>query len=95
MFDSATVRFTRMDEGTREEYQLLDRIYKKLDLGLADNVLQYNASMDVAMPEVLRRLHAAPADVTRAAMRSLDGRWWDTVVFGVDEEEWRTRAEAG
>lgn len=39
MFDSETVSFTRMDEGTREEYQLLDRIYKKLDLGLADNVL--------------------------------------------------------
>jgi predicted HD phosphohydrolase len=39
MFESETVSFTRMDEGTREEYQLLDRIYKKLDLGLADNVL--------------------------------------------------------
>jgi predicted HD phosphohydrolase len=39
MFESETVSFTRMDEGTREEYQLLDRIYKKLDLELADNVL--------------------------------------------------------
>jgi predicted HD phosphohydrolase len=39
MLESETVNFTRMDEGTREEYQLLDRIYKKLDLELADNVL--------------------------------------------------------
>jgi predicted HD phosphohydrolase len=39
MLESETVSFTRMDEGTGEEYQLLDRIYKKLDLGLADNVL--------------------------------------------------------
>ncbi|WP_119300825.1 HD domain-containing protein [Dongia deserti] len=40
MFETETVSFTRMDEGTGEEYQLLDRIYKKLDLGLADNVLE-------------------------------------------------------
>ena len=39
MFESETVSFTRMDEGTRGEYQLLDRIYKKLDLELFDNVL--------------------------------------------------------
>jgi predicted HD phosphohydrolase len=40
MLDTETVRFTRMDEGTREEYQLLDRHYKKLDLALVDNVLE-------------------------------------------------------
>ncbi len=37
---SGTVGFTRMDEGTHEEYQFLDRIYKKLDRELADNVLE-------------------------------------------------------
>lgn len=40
MLETETVRFTRMDEGTREEYQLLDRHYKKLDLPLVDNVLE-------------------------------------------------------
>ncbi len=40
MTETGTVNFTRMDEGTHEEYQLLDRIYKKLDHGLADNVLE-------------------------------------------------------
>lgn len=40
MLETETVSFTRMDEGTREEYQLLDRLYKKLDVGLADNVLE-------------------------------------------------------
>src|SRR5512134_1042675 len=39
MLESETVSFTRMDEGTGEEYQLLDRLYKKLDLELTDNVL--------------------------------------------------------
>ena len=39
MFESETVSFTRMDEGTREEYQLLDRHYKKLDRELFDSVL--------------------------------------------------------
>jgi hypothetical protein len=34
--------------------------------------------MDVAMPEVLRRLRAAPIEVTHAAIRGLDGRWWDS-----------------
>jgi predicted HD phosphohydrolase len=39
MLEAETVKFTRMDEGTREDYQLLDRHYKKLDLSLVDNVL--------------------------------------------------------
>ena len=39
MLETETVSFTRMDEGTREEYQLLDRHYKKLDRELFDNVL--------------------------------------------------------
>ena len=34
-----TVAFTRMDKGTYEEYQLLDRLYKKLDGELVGNVL--------------------------------------------------------
>jgi predicted HD phosphohydrolase len=37
--DSETVSFTRMDEGTFEEYQLLDRAYRTLTHNLADNVL--------------------------------------------------------
>ena len=37
---SETVAFTRMDEGTYEEYQLLERLYKKLDHELVGNVLR-------------------------------------------------------
>jgi predicted HD phosphohydrolase len=36
---SETVAFTRMDEGTYEDYQLLDRLYKKLDHELVGNVI--------------------------------------------------------
>jgi len=39
MTAAETVHFTRMDEGTLEDYQLLDRLYKKLDLELFDNVV--------------------------------------------------------
>jgi hypothetical protein len=46
--------------------------------GLADNEVQYNAAMNVAMPEILRRLGGAPREVTLAAIRSVDGRWWDS-----------------
>ena len=38
MSKSDTVAFTRMDEGTYEDYQLLERLYKKLDHELVDNV---------------------------------------------------------
>jgi predicted HD phosphohydrolase len=34
-----TISFTRMDEGTEAEYQLLDRLFKVHEDGLADNVL--------------------------------------------------------
>ncbi|TDQ80836.1 putative HD phosphohydrolase [Dongia mobilis] len=37
--DSETVSFIRMEDGTYEEYQFLDRIYQKLNHGLADNLL--------------------------------------------------------
>lgn len=37
--ESETVNFIRMADGSYEEYQLLDRIYQKLNHGLADNVL--------------------------------------------------------
>lgn len=40
MTESDIVAFTRMDEGTHEDYQLLDRLYKKLEHELADNVLE-------------------------------------------------------
>jgi Protein of unknown function (DUF4056) len=46
--------------------------------GLASYEAQYDAAMDVAMPEVLRRLGAAPAAVTHAAIHAVDGRWWDS-----------------
>jgi len=36
---SETVAFTRMDEGTYEDYQLLERLYKKLDHELVGNVI--------------------------------------------------------
>jgi predicted HD phosphohydrolase len=36
---SETVAFTRMDEGTHEDYQLLERLYKKLDHELVGNVI--------------------------------------------------------
>lgn len=34
-----TVSFTRMDQGTREEYELLDRRYREHETGLADTLL--------------------------------------------------------
>ena len=37
--ESETVNFTRMADGTYEEYLLLDRIYRKLNHDLADTVL--------------------------------------------------------
>lgn len=37
--DTETVSFTRMEDGTYEEYQFLDRIYQKLNHGLADTAL--------------------------------------------------------
>lgn len=36
---SETVAFTRMDKGTHEDYQLLERLYKKLDHELVGNVI--------------------------------------------------------
>jgi len=40
MDTSETVAFIRMDEGTYEDYQLLDRLYKKLDHDLVGNVMR-------------------------------------------------------
>lgn len=37
--ESEPVSFIRMEDGTYEEYQYLDRIYQKLNHGLAENVL--------------------------------------------------------
>lgn len=37
--ESETVSFIRMEDGTFEEYQHLDRIYQKLNHGLADNLI--------------------------------------------------------
>ena len=53
---------------------------------LADNEAQYNAAMNVAFPEVLRRLGGAPVNVTRAAIFSVDGRWWDSHRLLPDKE---------
>jgi hypothetical protein len=53
---------------------------------LADNDAQYNEAMNVAFPEVLRRLGGAPAEITRSAIRSVDGRWWDSTKPLPDKE---------
>jgi predicted HD phosphohydrolase len=37
--DSESVNFIRMEDGTYEEYQFLDRVYQKLNHGLADTAL--------------------------------------------------------
>lgn len=37
--ESESVSFIRMEDGTFEEYQYLDRIYQKLNHGLADNLI--------------------------------------------------------
>jgi predicted HD phosphohydrolase len=39
MLESGTVNFIRMEEGTYEEYQLLETIYKKHETALPDSVL--------------------------------------------------------
>lgn len=36
-----TIEFTRMDQGTREEYQLLDRLYQGFARELPDRVIQH------------------------------------------------------
>ena len=53
---------------------------------LTSNEAEYNRSMDIAMPEVLRRLRAVPRDATRAALKSVDGRWWDSKRLLPDKE---------
>ena len=37
--ESETVNFIRMEDGTYEEYQLLDKVYQKLNHGLAENLI--------------------------------------------------------
>jgi hypothetical protein len=53
---------------------------------LADNEAQYNAAMNVALPEVMRRLGGTPVNVTRAAIFSVEGRWWDSHRLLPDKE---------
>jgi hypothetical protein len=40
----------------------------------------YNENMTAAVPRFLERLGGVPGDVGRAAMRSVDGVWWDSHV---------------
>lgn len=37
--ESESVNFIRMEDGTYEEYQFLDKVYQKLNHGLADNLI--------------------------------------------------------
>ena len=39
--DSGTIDFTRMEAGTREEYALLDRHYRRYSSGLPDRLLEH------------------------------------------------------
>ena len=39
--DGDTIQFTRMEDGTREEYQLLDRHYRRHSSGFPDRVLEH------------------------------------------------------
>jgi predicted HD phosphohydrolase len=39
--DGSTVDFTRMDQGTREEYQFLDRLYRSFSHELPERVMQH------------------------------------------------------
>jgi hypothetical protein len=44
----------------------------------ADDEFQYNRSMDAWIQQVLARLEAVPRSDAYAAMRAVDGLWWDS-----------------
>lgn len=58
----------------------------KIGAALVDGSLprtrqEYDIAVDAWIPAVLRRLGALPRDDGRAAMRSVDGLWWDSRKF--------------
>lgn len=73
-----TVAFTRMDEGTFEEYQLLERLYKRLDRELVGNVLDLlNRLKGDAMGYRIDRYQHSLQSATRALR---DGADEETIV---------------
>ncbi len=81
MTTSETVAFTRMDEGTFEDYQLLDRLYKKLDHDLVGNVLSLlNALKGDKLGYKIDRYDHSLQSATRALR---DGADEETVVVAL------------
>lgn len=78
---SETVAFTRMDEGTYEDYQLLERLYKKLDHELVGNVLRLlNALKGDKLGYKIDRYDHSLQSATRALR---DGADEETVVVAL------------
>lgn len=76
-----TVAFTAMADGTFEEYQLLDRLYKKLDRELVGNVLDLlNRLQGDAMGYRIDRYQHSLQSATRALR---DGAAEETVVVAL------------
>lgn len=76
-----TVAFTAMADGTFEEYQLLDRLYKKLDRELVGNVLDLlNRLQGDAMGYRIDRYQHSLQSATRALR---DGADEETVVVAL------------
>jgi len=68
-----TVAFTAMADGTFEEYQLLDRLYKKLDRELVGNVLDLlNRLQGDAMGYRIDRYQHSLQSATRALRDGVD-----------------------
>lgn len=60
------VAFTRMDEGTREDYELLSVHDAQNEAGLPDRVLDWLRSMDGDSPYLISRLEHSLQTATRA-----------------------------
>jgi len=64
---SSVVSFTRMDEGTREDYELLDRSERKHAAGLPDRILDALRKLDGSLEGYqISRLEHSLQSATRA-----------------------------
>lgn len=66
-----TVNFTRMEDGTREEYEFLDRVEAKFVEGLPDRILDTLRNLDHSIPGYkVTRLEHSLQGATRASRAS-------------------------
>ena len=74
----ATARYRRMDEGTKEDYEFVTKLFQSFERGLADRILAALAQLDRSSPgEMVNRLVHSLQTATRAHR---DGKAEDYVV---------------